>query len=95
MNRDQTKQQNIGIEVKITDHCNLSCFHCMNNDGPLKGHNIEADVFIKSLIEFQETRKAGSYRIDHVRMTGRTTDEFRGGIENRKNLQFIGNFLWS
>lgn len=64
------KQQTIGIEVKITDHCNLSCFHCMNNDGPLTDHNIEADVFIKRLIEFQETKKEAPYRIDHVRITG-------------------------
>ena len=70
MNGAHKKQQNLGIEVKITDQCNLSCFHCMNNDGPSKVRNIDTDFFIKSLTEFQDTRKPGSLRIDHIRMTG-------------------------
>lgn len=62
----------IGIEVKLTDFCNQSCFHCVNSDGPnpdSPGRNIDHRLVIMRLRELAET-PAGGRLIKEVRMTG-------------------------
>ena len=62
--------QSIGIELKITNRCNLHCGHCMNEDSPCSSGDVDIPLFVKRLEE-KETNSAGSrFRIKEVRITG-------------------------
>jgi cyclic pyranopterin phosphate synthase len=63
-------KKNISIEVKVTDRCNLDCFHCVNNDGPDHGIDIDGSLFTKKLAQWVDNRERSSYKVKEVRMTG-------------------------
>jgi MoaA/NifB/PqqE/SkfB family radical SAM enzyme len=60
----------IGIEVKITDHCNLKCFHCVNMDNGRSGLNIDHDLIINRLYEWGKSSHRSRSTIEELRITG-------------------------
>jgi MoaA/NifB/PqqE/SkfB family radical SAM enzyme len=60
----------IGIEVKVTDHCNQRCFHCVNMDDSGSGHHIDHDLVIERLYQWGKSDHGMSGKIKEVRFTG-------------------------
>lgn len=60
----------IGIEVKITDRCNQKCFHCVNSDNGKYGSDINHDLIIKRLYEWDRSSHPLHPRIEDLRITG-------------------------
>ena len=60
----------IGIELKITDRCNLHCFHCMNSDSQTFGSDLDVDLFLHKMSEWIHESNADDNRIGEVRITG-------------------------
>jgi MoaA/NifB/PqqE/SkfB family radical SAM enzyme len=64
------RKRKIGIEIKITDKCNQSCFHCMNDDSRLLSRELDRSLFASRLVEWWNNRKSSPWQIKEVRMTG-------------------------
>jgi MoaA/NifB/PqqE/SkfB family radical SAM enzyme len=60
----------LSIEVKVTDRCNQQCFHCMNNDAPTTGRDLDCDLFLRRLREWGRDRARSTVNFTEVRMTG-------------------------
>ncbi|MEW5955484.1 MAG: radical SAM protein [Candidatus Micrarchaeota archaeon] len=58
----------LSIEAKLTDVCNHSCFHCMNNDVN-GGRRLDAERFAGQIAQLAEPNDF-SFRVKEVRMTG-------------------------
>ena len=70
MNQEALRE-NISLEVKVTDRCNQSCFHCMNSDGlENRGENLDCYQFVKKLTQWSESYGQSPYQINEIRMTG-------------------------
>ncbi|GBE01005.1 cyclic pyranopterin monophosphate synthase [bacterium BMS3Abin08] len=63
-------KKNISVEIKVTDRCNLDCFHCVNNDCPDHGKDLDAGLFVEKLARWVDNQGSSSYMITEVRMTG-------------------------
>lgn len=60
----------LGIELKLTDRCNFSCFHCMNSDAPRKGQHLDIDLFLSRFEDWRHESTELGVRITEVRITG-------------------------
>jgi len=60
----------ITIEVKITDRCNQSCFHCVNCDGGPSGRDIDHRLFVDRLHKQIIQERSRGRKIKEVRITG-------------------------
>ena len=60
----------IGIEIKLTSRCNLHCLHCVNRDGGPDGRDLDHDLFIRRLREWEVSGEGMRWPIREVRMTG-------------------------
>lgn len=60
----------IGIEVKVTDRCNQSCFHCVNRDAGASGMQVDHRLVIARLREWGRSTHPGRPHIEDVRLTG-------------------------
>lgn len=60
----------IGFEVKVTNRCNLKCFHCMNRDGWDVEGDLDADLFITKLKAWSHRQNDSEFRISELRLTG-------------------------
>jgi MoaA/NifB/PqqE/SkfB family radical SAM enzyme len=65
----QNSIRTFGIEVKVTDHCNQRCFHCVNNDNGRSGKNIDHDLIIDRLFQWRRSSN-NLLNIREVRFTG-------------------------
>ncbi len=68
--RDAHSKKNISIELKVTDRCDQSCFHCVNDDGPDRGREVDSGPFTARLVEWWEARERSLWHVKEVRMTG-------------------------
>ncbi|MBM3858045.1 MAG: radical SAM protein [Verrucomicrobia bacterium] len=62
--------ENLSIELKITDRCNQQCFHCMNDDQPSAGRDLDCELFLRRLDEWASGRAQSAVNFTEVRMTG-------------------------
>jgi GTP 3',8-cyclase len=62
--------ETLSIEVKVTDRCNQCCFHCMNDDAPGAGRDLDCDLFLQRLTEWGRNRHLSNVNISEVRITG-------------------------
>ncbi|MEJ2715932.1 MAG: radical SAM protein [Deltaproteobacteria bacterium] len=60
----------IGIELKVTNRCNLHCSYCMNSDSPCKSGEVDTPLFLKRLQEMHCNGDRPGFAIKEVRMTG-------------------------
>lgn len=56
--------------MKVTDRCSQDCFHCVNDDGPGHGGDLDADRFVRRLAQWGQSRRPSSWEITEVRITG-------------------------
>jgi MoaA/NifB/PqqE/SkfB family radical SAM enzyme len=62
--------QGFGIEVKVTQRCDQACFHCVNDDRPNVGRDIDGGMIEARLREWGENRARSGIHVKEVRMTG-------------------------
>ncbi|HET6515395.1 MAG TPA: radical SAM protein [Thermodesulfovibrionales bacterium] len=65
-------KEEISIEIKVTDRCNLTCFHCVNKDGarPLNGDFFCGERFKEITMQWADEQDKSPFKVREVRMTG-------------------------
>jgi MoaA/NifB/PqqE/SkfB family radical SAM enzyme len=59
-----------GIEVKLTNRCNLKCKHCMNKDSKNRQEDLDVSVFLRKLEEYVHDNTYMDFKVNEVRITG-------------------------
>lgn len=67
---DDKLSNRISIELKVTDRCNHCCFHCVNNETPGKGTDLDCEQFLKRMDVWYCGRDRSKWEIKELRMTG-------------------------
>ena len=64
------EKKSLSIEVKVTDRCDMKCYHCVNSDGPTKTTDLDWKLFNRRLEEWALNREQSPYTLQEVRLTG-------------------------